>query len=78
MRLYNGCPDSDLKAHWDEIDELKQRLQRVSPGALCTCFPADGVHQVWTKGNKPVGEWGSATPITALHRALTILEGDTR
>lgn len=25
MRLYNGCPDSELRAKWDKIQELKSK-----------------------------------------------------
>lgn len=39
MRLYNGCPDDELKAIWDHRDRLKAEARRL--GYLLTWYPAE-------------------------------------
>lgn len=39
MRLYNGCPDSELKAIWDDRDAAKKEAREL--GILLTWFPME-------------------------------------
>lgn len=54
MRLYNGCPDSELKAILDETSKLEKKLKKLNPEAHCTYHHPTG--------NSPHGfqvhEWG--------------------
>jgi len=74
MRLYNGCPDSELQAIWDERNRLKKILRALRPGAHCAYFPVEGEYHVH--------EWGypisgfRQTQEGALCEAITFLGGN--
>ena len=53
MKLYNGCPDSELRAKWDEEDKAGQELRRLNPETHCTYFPAEEEYSVWA-GHKQI------------------------
>lgn len=62
MRLYNGCPDSELQAVWDSRDNARVQLQAVAlahgyGSVRCTYFPMEGEYQAWTNAPlyRPIG-----------------------
>jgi hypothetical protein len=72
MRLYNGCPDSELKAIWDEEDRLLAKIKRLRPEARCTRhYPPDEGYQVHVRG-KSIGPMRSSR-MAALRGALEAL-----
>jgi hypothetical protein len=43
FKLYNGCPNSELQAHWDSEDEAEKIIKDL--GYLVTFFPVEsGYH----------------------------------
>jgi len=67
-RVYNGCPDSRLRARLYSEDVLLKRLQQLRPSARCTYFPAQERYVVYI-GNEPAsGEHESK--IGALNEAI--------
>lgn len=45
MRLYNGCPDSELQAIWDAEDRCREQLKSI--GCKAVYFPAEGKYIVF-------------------------------
>lgn len=45
MRLYNGCPDSELKAIWDENDRIRAAIK--ARGFTVTYFPNGEFYQAF-------------------------------
>jgi len=43
MRLYNGCPDDELKALWDSRAKAKADAKKLGYGI--TYFPVEGAYQ---------------------------------
>lgn len=68
MRLYNGCPDSELKAKWDSIEKAKKQLQKQIPEAHCTYFPKEEKWQVHVWG-KMIGGFFD-TELAAIESAI--------
>lgn len=54
MRLYNGCPDDELKAVWDAREEAHKELKKI--GARATYFPAEGQY-IGFIGSEPVTDF---------------------
>lgn len=71
MRLYNGCPDSELQAKWDREDAARKRLP---PGYRCTYFPVEGKYLVCDPNYHSVGDF-APTIEAACDRALIIIKG---
>jgi hypothetical protein len=60
MRCYNGCPDSELKALWEERARVKAEAR--AEGILLTWYPAEE-------------KWGASkledyTPLGELHQSI--------
>ena len=48
MRVYNGCPDSDLQRLIDQKKEIIKNVRQIEPEARCTYHNPDGyVIHVW-------------------------------
>jgi len=58
-RLYNGAPNSELKALWDEEARLEAALLKAEPEAHVTYFPWEGLTQVHVWGKPLSGFHGS-------------------
>ena len=54
MRCYNGCPDAELQAIIDDVDEAHKEL--AAAGARATYFPMEGKWRVFV-GLKINGEF---------------------
>ena len=40
FKLYNGCPNDELQAHWDSEDDAHKTIKEL--GYLITYFPMEG------------------------------------
>ncbi len=74
MRLYDGCPDSELKAIWDELERAERGLRAIEPEAHCTLHRG-GPGEGWS-----VHIWGNelafhADQLTAINLAIAKLQG---
>lgn len=55
MRCYNGCPDDELQAVWDNNDKARKYI--VGAGYLVTWFPVEGKYRLCEKETyKAIGE----------------------
>lgn len=79
MRLYNGAPDSELKAIWDARDEAQAKLRQLDPEAICIRFYACHWHgdfwQVWS-GTRPISSENSVSSLSAMREAIALLGGE--
>lgn len=66
MRLYNGCPDSELKALWKNQDNLLKRVKAFRPDAHCTYHHPTGR----TVSGWVVHEWGKE--ISGYHETMVL------
>jgi hypothetical protein len=48
-RVYNGALCSDMAREFAHTEYLEARLEKASPLASCTYFPAEGKHLVFVK-----------------------------
>lgn len=56
FKLYNGCPNDELQAHWDSQDRAKEFIR--SNGLLITWFPVECKYALCEKDTyKNVGDW---------------------
>ena len=63
MRCYNGCPDSELKAYWDNIAKCKQEI--IDLGYTVTYFPMEGKYMAF-KNYRPASQFhGSLASLLA-------------
>lgn len=55
MRLYNGCPDDELKAYWERQANISKELGKV--GLRATYFPMEEKWMVFDKNSLPVTDF---------------------
>jgi hypothetical protein len=56
FKLYNGCPNDELQAHWDSQDRAKAFIR--DNGLLITYFPVEQKYAMCEQGTyKGVGDW---------------------
>ena len=85
MRLYNGAPDSELKAKWDAQDDARKRLLEADPNARITWFPVEEGYVVWRWVTRPDGSryiedilpGFHRNDIVAINEAIRVLNGMT-
>lgn len=68
MRIYNGCPDNELKARFDEEDKLFKKVRKYYPEVKVTYFPLEAKFHVHSWGNSLSKMCD--TKLSALHNAL--------
>lgn len=72
MRVYNGCPDSELQAKLDYEANLYNRLLKINPEACATYFPIENRWHVHIWGNPVSGM--HIGRVDAIQEAISILE----
>ena len=55
FKLYNGCPNDELQAHWDSEDNAEKEIRKL--GHKITYFPLEGGYYLCNgETYKPVGD----------------------
>lgn len=79
-RIYNGCPDDELKAKWLYEEGLSKALSLLEPDAHCAYFPMEAQYRVH-KWGVPISKMCN-TREEALLEAINVLNtaksGDTQ
>lgn len=71
MRLYDGAPDDELKAHMDDLERCDREL--AQHGARATFYPAEEKWAVWV-GFRQITEFHQSKR-AATDDALRTLKG---
>lgn len=72
MRIYNGCPGSELQEKLDKETALLSEIVSLEPEAHCTYYPIEELYRVHKWGN-PISKFHSSK-IDALNGALGYLK----
>lgn len=69
-RIYNGCPDSELKAKWDAEASALEEVRKLN--ARHCYFPMEGMHSIYMTSTYQQLAWHE-DKMTAILHALTKL-----
>ena len=72
MRVYDGCPSSDLQRQYDNTDRLYKLMQKIEPLATCCYFPVEGKYMTF-RDHKPITDVFHSCKQQTLIEAIQVL-----